>query len=197
MLVHHDRGREHARADVGDVEHLEHALDGAVLAVGTVQQREDDVDLAEGARRLARLVDGEGAVADGGRQSDLGALVDDLGGLLRGEPQRCRVVLDEHPDLARSSRGLEQDVERLVRDWQDDVLDIVTPAEAARRGAQLSLRVRGGRAQGRALFEDLAANGVLGDWREPDVIRISPAPLYNSHADVLRFVRAVARWRDA
>ena len=53
-----------------------------------------------------------------------------------------------------------------------------------------------GRDAGRALFEHLAGTGVLGDWREPDVIRISPAPLYNTHADVLRFVRAVDAWRS-
>lgn len=101
------------------------------------------------------------------------------------------------PALRAKSERLTGYLESLIRSRLDDVLDIVTPSEPARRGAQLSLRVRGGRARGRALFEDLAANGVLGDWREPDVIRISPAPLYNSHADVLRFVRAVARWRDA
>ena len=78
---------------------------------------------------------------------------------------------------------------------------IVTPADTTQRGCQLSLRVIGGRGltgrdAGRALFDDLATRGVLGDWREPDVIRISPAPLYNTHADVLRFVRAVEAWRD-
>jgi kynureninase len=36
---------------------------------------------------------------------------------------------------------------------------------------------------------------VLGDWREPDVIRISRVPLYNTFADVLRFARAVRTWR--
>jgi kynureninase len=45
------------------------------------------------------------------------------------------------------------------------------------------------------LFEHLATRGVLGDWREPDVIRISPAPLYNTHADVLRFACTVDAWR--
>ena len=40
----------------------------------------------------------------------------------------------------------------------------------------------------------LSDNGVLGDWREPDVIRISPAPLYNTHEDVLRFAQAVEAW---
>jgi kynureninase len=78
-----------------------------------------------------------------------------------------------------------------------DTLQLVTPKEPPRRGAQLSLRVAGGRTQGRALFEYLSHNGVLGDWREPDVIRISPAPLYNTHADVLRFVRTVEQWRSA
>ncbi|WP_166207512.1 kynureninase [Cognatiluteimonas telluris] len=78
-----------------------------------------------------------------------------------------------------------------------DTLQVVTPKEPPRRGAQLSLRVAGGRTQGRALFEYLSQHGVLGDWREPDVIRISPAPLYNTHADVLRFVRTVERWRSA
>ena len=52
-----DRGGEHAGADVPHAGHLEHALDGAVLAPRPVQQREDDVDLAEGPRRLAGLGD--------------------------------------------------------------------------------------------------------------------------------------------
>jgi kynureninase len=97
---------------------------------------------------------------------------------------------------ARSER-LTGYLETLIRSRLADTLQIVTPREPERRGAQLSLRVVGGRARGRALFEHLAAQGVLGDWREPDVIRISPAPLYNTHADVLRFARAVEAWREA
>ena len=62
---------------------------------------------------------------------------------------------------------------------------------------QLSLRVIGGRERGRELFEHLGANGIIGDWREPDVIRISPTPLYNRFTDVLRFVQAVEAWRQA
>jgi len=75
-----------------------------------------------------------------------------------------------------------------------EVLDIVTPSDPAQRGCQLSLRVKGPRDAGRSLFEHLNADGVVGDWREPDVIRIAPTPLYNRHADCLRFVRSVVAW---
>jgi kynureninase len=88
-------------------------------------------------------------------------------------------------------------LESLIRQRLAGTLEIVTPAEPARRGCQLSLRVAGGRARGRALFEHLMAIGIVGDWREPDVIRISPAPLYNRYSDVLGFVRAVEAWRTA
>ena len=88
-------------------------------------------------------------------------------------------------------------LEALIRERLAGTLQIVTPREPQQRGAQLSLRVAGGRARGRALFEALSDAGILGDWREPDVIRISPAPMYNTHADVLRFARAVDAWRAA
>ena len=86
-------------------------------------------------------------------------------------------------------------LESLIRQRLADVLEIVTPRDPARRGCQLSLRVIGGRERGHELFEHLSAAGIVGDWREPDVIRISPAPLYNRHTDVLRFARAVEAWR--
>ncbi len=97
--------------------------------------------------------------------------------------------------VRRKSVELTGYLEALILERLAGTLQIVTPRDTERRGAQLSLRVVGGREQGRALFEYLAGAGVLGDWREPDVIRISPAPLYNSHADVLRFARAVEDWR--
>ena len=88
-------------------------------------------------------------------------------------------------------------LEALIRERLADTLQVVTPADPAQRGAQLSLRVAGGRERGRALSESLESRGIVGDWREPDVIRISPAPLYNSHADILRFVRGVEAWRGS
>lgn len=97
--------------------------------------------------------------------------------------------------LRRKSESLTGFLEHLIHARLSDVLQIVTPADPRQRGCQLSLRVAGGRTQGRALFDYLRDTGVLGDWREPDVIRISPVPLYNRHADVLRFVEEVEHWR--
>ncbi len=120
-------------------------------------------------------------------------------------PLRGSLALFERagmPALRRKSMLLTGYLETLIHSELADTLQIITPREPARRGAQLSLRVlqgRGlhGRDAGRSLFEFLAARGVLGDWREPDVIRISPAPLYNTHADVLRFAQAVDAWRGS
>ena len=62
--------------------------------------------------------------------------------------------------------------------------EIITPKDPAKRGAQLSILAHG---QGKALFDTLSEKGVVADWREPNVIRIAPAPLYNSYEDVWRF----------
>lgn len=76
-----------------------------------------------------------------------------------------------------------------------DAVQVLTPRDPAQRGCQLSLRVIGGRARGRALFEHLESIGIIGDWREPDVIRISPTPLYNRYQDVYRFVEEAETWK--
>lgn len=67
----------------------------------------------------------------------------------------------------------------------EDGFDIMTPSDPAHRGAQLSLRVHG--SNGRAVFDFIKERGVICDWRNPNCIRISPAPLYNSFEDVRRF----------
>ncbi len=63
-------------------------------------------------------------------------------------------------------------------------LEIITPRDLKQRGAQLSIVAHG---QGKALFDVLFEQGVIADWREPNVIRIAPAPLYNSFEDCFRF----------
>jgi len=60
---------------------------------------------------------------------------------------------------------------------------IITPAADKDRGAQVSI-VAAGDAKG--IFTKLVEHNVLGDWREPNVIRLSPVPLYNSYEDVFR-----------
>lgn len=100
-------------------------------------------------------------------------------------------------NLRKKSLKLTAYLEALIQQELQNTLSIATPANPDQRGCQLSLRVNAGREQGRALFEALSAQGIIGDWREPDVIRISPTPLYNNHSDVLRFIRAVKLWQDA
>ncbi len=67
--------------------------------------------------------------------------------------------------------------------------EIITPAEPARRGCQLSLLFE---ERGKEVFETLTNNGVVADWREPNVIRIAPVPLYNTFEDCFRFYEVLA-----
>lgn len=84
-----------------------------------------------------------------------------------------------------------------IRSELGQVLEIATPADPAQRGCQLSLKVRGSRDDGRALFEHLERDGITADWREPNTIRVAPVPLYNRYLDLLRFVRSVGSWAAA
>ncbi|GIV31490.1 MAG: kynureninase [Saprospiraceae bacterium] len=63
---------------------------------------------------------------------------------------------------------------------------IITPADPAQRGCQLSIAAG---AAGKGLFEYLSKRGVVADWREPEVIRVAPVPLYNSFEDVWHLAR--------
>ncbi|NNC17629.1 kynureninase [Corallococcus exiguus] len=65
---------------------------------------------------------------------------------------------------------------------------ITTPRDLKQRGAQLSLRFKG---EPKRLLQRLSAAGIICDFREPDIIRAAPAPLYNTYLDVFRFVKAL------
>lgn len=75
-----------------------------------------------------------------------------------------------------------------------DRIGCITPANA--RGCQLSLIVKDPALDARAVFESLCAMNVTPDWREPDVIRVAPAPLYNSFSDVFEFAERLGKAID-
>ncbi len=70
-------------------------------------------------------------------------------------------------------------------------VEVITPADSRQRGCQLSLKVRHERP--REVFEALQREGVVGDYREPGVIRVAPVPLYNTFHDAWRFVQVLDR----
>ncbi len=73
-------------------------------------------------------------------------------------------------------------------------IQILTPAEPAQRGSQLSLLVK---QNGKALFTYLTEQGIIGDWREPDCIRLAPTPLYNTFFDVWQVGEALRQFFSA
>ena len=70
----------------------------------------------------------------------------------------------------------------------------ITPKDS--RGCQLSLVVKDSQVSARGLFEKLCERNVTGDWREPDVIRVAPVPLYNSYSDVFELVQRLSQVID-
>lgn len=87
-------------------------------------------------------------------------------------------------DLRRQSMELTGHLEKLLREIDSDRISIITPSDPSERGCQLSIRVRDA---DKALFEAIASRGIIADWREPDVIRVAPVPLYNNSDDIVRF----------
>ena len=79
---------------------------------------------------------------------------------------------------------LEFIIHEIKKEKGENVIQIITPTEEAYRGAQLSLVFPG---RGKELFNALTENGIISDWREPNVVRVAPAPLYNSFEDVYGF----------
>lgn len=88
------------------------------------------------------------------------------------------------PALRLRSERLTGYLERLLKTIANERITIITPSDPSERGCQLSIRVRDA---DRSLFDSLTARGIVADWREPDVIRVAPVPLYNNFSDVVRF----------
>lgn len=102
----------------------------------------------------------------------------------------CRASLDIFdeagmPRLISKSKELTAYLEFIVGEInkvKNNCLEIITPKE--NRGCQISIVAHG---YGKALYNKLIENGVIPDWREPNVIRCAPVPLYNSFEDIYRF----------
>lgn len=91
------------------------------------------------------------------------------------------------PRLWKKSRPLTDYLEFVIGEVAKETgadLQIITPKEHRRRGCQLSVVAHG---YGKTLFDKITEAGVIADWREPNVIRMAPVPLYNSFEDIYRF----------
>lgn len=97
------------------------------------------------------------------------------------------------PSLRKKSAKLTGYADALLRELLEkpshkNLFSIITPQN---RGCQLSLLFH---REGRAVFDYLLQNGIIGDWREPNVIRIAPVPLYNSFTDVYKLAFALSEF---
>ncbi len=87
-------------------------------------------------------------------------------------------------NLFAKSRKLTGYLEFLLGEIHDERISVITPSNPEERGCQLSIRVKN---SDKSLFNSISEKGVIADWREPDVIRVAPVPLYNSFTDVYKF----------
>jgi len=95
--------------------------------------------------------------------------------------------------LREKSIALTAYLQRLVETRLTGVVDIITPSDTSQRGCQLSLRIARPPAAAKRCYDYLSEAGVVSDWREPDVVRLAPIPLYNSFGDVFAAVEALSQ----
>lgn len=91
--------------------------------------------------------------------------------------------------LRRKSVALTGYLESLLHQIPTDRIRIITPIDPDERGCQLSIQVRNA---DRRLYDQITAQGVIADWREPDVIRVAPVPLYNTFSEVQQFAEILS-----
>jgi kynureninase len=95
--------------------------------------------------------------------------------------------------LRRKSIALTGFMQQLIAALLPEAIDIITPAASEARGCQLSLRILRPPPEARRCHDRLTSFGVIGDWREPDILRLTPVPLYNSFSDVFSAVDMLSR----
>lgn len=84
-------------------------------------------------------------------------------------------------------------LEFLMNEMPGDDIRIITPKEPESRGTQLSIELK---TAGKGFFKKLTAAGVIADWREPNVIRLAPVPLYTSYQEVYQLVEVIKSLLD-
>ncbi|WP_228850646.1 kynureninase [Aegicerativicinus sediminis] len=94
------------------------------------------------------------------------------------------------PRLLEKSKKLSAYFEYLINNLKSENISIITPKNTEDRGCQLSIRVRNAN---KSLHRKLEEANVICDWREPDVIRCAPVPLYNSYFDVFLTVERLEK----
>ncbi|WP_017730652.1 kynureninase [Nafulsella turpanensis] len=118
------------------------------------------------------------------------------GNILPLAAQRASLEIFEQAgmdNLRQKSIQLTGYLEYLIREEvssKANRLQIITPSQPEERGCQLSLFVE---KNGKQLFEQISQAGVVGDWREPNVIRVAPTPLYNTFTDVFQFAQLLKK----
>jgi len=95
--------------------------------------------------------------------------------------------------MRAKSSGLTGLLRRLIEQRLAGLVQIITPAGMQQQGCQLSLRVMRDPADARLCQQRLTAAGLIADWREPDIMRVAPAPLYNSYGEVAAAVDLLAQ----
>jgi kynureninase len=96
------------------------------------------------------------------------------------------------PALRAKSVALTGYLERALRQLCGAQLQVLTPADSLQRGCQLSLRITGDAARFKRVYAAASERGLVGDRREPDVIRLAPVPLYNTFNEVLQAAETLA-----
>ena len=95
-------------------------------------------------------------------------------------------------NLCNKSEKLTSLLADMILSRENTNIRLLTPTNPNERGCQLSLLVEN---NGQELFKTLLANQILGDWREPNVIRLSPVPLYNTFEEVYQVGKVLQDWQ--
>ena len=95
--------------------------------------------------------------------------------------------------LREKSLKLTAYLEFLLSDLKTLPFSIITPRDSTQRGCQISMLFH---ERGREVFDALTAAGIVADWREPDVIRVAPVPLYNTYEDVFALYEVLKSFEE-